>query len=67
MPKVRIAHYDDRGDPSPPNSFRVEISIGRQTYVPIEAAYGEYNGCMPEAKAKKLAEAAAKALRIKLT
>lgn len=59
-PYVNIAHYDDRGDPSPPNSYRPEIVIGNCTFV----TRGSYNGCMPIKKAAKMAEQIAKKLNI---
>lgn len=58
-PKVQLRCYNDRGDPEPPNNYRVEILIGTTTFVP---AYEGRSGCMPKDRAVKLFARVRKAL-----
>jgi len=51
---VNIAHYDDRGDPSPPNNYRPELVVGNYTFL-LEGCRDAYNGCMPVKEASKIA------------
>lgn len=60
---VNIAHYDDRGDPLPPNNYRPELEIGKYT---LTLARGEYNGCMPIKEAAKIAKDIAKRLKVEV-
>lgn len=61
---VNIAHYDDRGDPYPPNSYRPELEVGKYTL--LLDTRGEYNGCMPIKEAAKIAKDIAKKLKVKV-
>lgn len=62
---VNIAHYDDRGDPYPPNSYRPELEIGKYTLM-LDARGSAHNGCMPIKEAAKIAIALAKKLKIRV-
>ncbi len=61
---VNIAHYDDRGDPSPPNSYRPELIVGEFRFQ--IASNSAYNGCMPIKQAAKIAKQIAKKLKIEI-
>ena len=60
MPKskvrVEVVCYDDRGDPDPPNNFRVEIKVGGHTFIYDPRDNWDLMGCMPEKKAEKIAQ-----------
>lgn len=34
--EVVVSHYDDRGDPDPPNNYRAEIRINGQRWVAFD-------------------------------
>ena len=48
-PRVRVEFYDDRGDPPPPNNYRVELVLGKHRF---SKCYGEF---MSKAEAESLA------------
>jgi hypothetical protein len=66
-PKVTIEQYDDRGDPEPPNNFRVEIDIDGELFFPDPRERPLLLGCEPLAKAEKRAAKVAKALGVEVT
>lgn len=61
---VDIAHYDDRGDPYPPNSYRPELVVGGYTFLLDNR--DAYNGCMPIEEASKIAYKVASLLKLKV-
>ena len=61
---VNIAHYDDRGDPYPPNSYRPELEVGKYTFLLEDR--GAHNGCMPIKEAAKIAKEIAKKLKVEV-
>ena len=62
--QVIVSHYDDRGDPYPPNNFRPEIKIGSEYIGDVYACNRPYNGCMPLKKAITIARKWAEELNI---
>lgn len=64
--RVEVACYNDRGDPDPPNNYRVEIKIGRHTFLYDWRENYELMGCMPKKKAEKIAQEIRDALGIKI-
>jgi len=52
-PYVEVCHYDDRGDPGPPNTYRPELVFGEQRFLPDFREFP--NGCMSKEKANSLA------------
>ena len=63
--KIIVAHYDDRGDPYPPNNYRPEIIIGDSDLLDIRAYRSGHNGCMPKKEAIKIAKKWSKITGIK--
>jgi len=51
--RVEVAFYDDRGDPYPPNNYRVELIVGPH----------RFSKCYEEFTSKERAEAFAATLR----
>ena len=60
--QVEVAHYDDIDDPDPPNNYRVEIEVGRHTFIFDPRGNWELRGCMPKEKAEKIAQEVRNAL-----
>ena len=62
---VKVEHYDDRGDPSPPNNYRPEITVAGVTFLPDGREFGwDVLSCMPKDKANEIARKVAKALGV---
>jgi len=58
--EVLVRNYGDRGDPLPPNTHRVEISVGEHTFL-YDTRIG-HDGCMPRQEADHIAEEVKEAL-----
>jgi len=63
--KVRVSHYDDRGDPYPPNNWRPEIEVCGEIFISFTDFLTAHNGCMPLKTAIKKAKKLAKSLKIR--
>lgn len=59
--KVEVTHHDDRGDPSPPNNYTVELHVGKHRFM-----LGFY-GFTEKAKAEEIATEVRQALGLPTT
>jgi hypothetical protein len=62
---IEVCHYNDRGDPYPPNNYRPELVIGDERFLPDRRGR-HYSACMPEEEANNLARKIARILGIEL-
>jgi hypothetical protein len=51
---IAIRHYDDRGDPDPPNNARVEIYLGGHTFLYDFRNEPYCSGCVPSERAEAI-------------
>lgn len=63
-PYVEVCHYDDRGDPNPPNNYRPELVVANLRLLLDFRKYDENRSCMKKEKANSLAKEIASELGI---